>query len=211
MHVGSVALVVLVVLGVVLANHSSPRRHTTTTGFDTSQHWPARVALTAWTHSAQYQQPRAYGSLAPTDQLKIFGGVRSVAPLGSTTWALGALDGAQYALYSVDRGHSWRVGGGWLYLAGAGFANFSQEVIEPLSARELVTFAPGSQVVDVSFDAGRQWFYSIFVARVVSLTHVRGPRGALTLRLTVRSDLNSSTRSYELTDGATNWTLSSAH
>jgi hypothetical protein len=91
-----------------------------------------------------------------------------ISYIGSHGWALGIEGCAEYPEVTSDHGKTWRIGGIYFAIPGAGGAAFV-DVIKPFTPRIVTAFYPGESTFDVTWDGGRHWYAAWMPGNVVSV------------------------------------------
>ena len=124
-------------------------------------------------------------------------------------FALASVGGAQYPARSLDGGRRWRIDGPQVHVDAADGAE-GVEFVGLAGPRTFFTY--GSEVVDVTTDAGRTWWETFLGELVVAV--VPGSGNALVAYVQQQSSENSTNRAvtwqYVTRDGGRHWSYTPA-
>jgi hypothetical protein len=181
---------------------------------DGGKNWHLATYPSKWAASASgslmlqgsYSNPAKIGTLITKSDLKS-NPLASQSFTGRYGYALGGVDGFQYAVRTTDGGKTWRVAGIWFggpWADAAAFA-YTIKTYDPL-----VAVAKNSNWFYTTVDAGRHWYRSAVFGGPLSCSQLRPRRGGIAPVLSCMFSSGSSPKTiarYLSFDGGLRWLL----
>lgn len=178
--------------------------------------WPRVITARLLTDpiGTAYPRPLPFGTPA---RLRTGELVAGPVFTGKTGWAV-MWDGPagnpeQYPIHTHSHGRTWTIAGPWLAITGAAGANVNSLTI--FTNEVVVAYSKGMNVLDVTWDAGRQWYSAWMPGNIVDVSLPKAPPPQAGFPVAMQAVVRSlshpvTTLRYSSASSGRRWRLSSS-